>query len=178
MSIEINDITLILKQGDITEQTTDAIVNAANSHLAHGGGVAAAIAQKAGKQLIDASNNAPEIPTGQVFTTTAGNLSAKYVIHAVGPIWRGGGYNEDQLLHQAVINSLREADRLKLQSISLPAISTGIYGFPITRAAIIILETIVEFCTSQNSSLKTIAMILFSRDDFEIFNTRLKRLST
>ncbi len=141
--------TVEVRHGDLTEEDTDAIVNAANSRLAHGGGVAGAIVRKGGREIQEESNRWVQehgpVPTGQVAVTGAGRLPARYVIHAVGPVWQGGHQNEDELLRQAVWNSLAKAHDLGLRSIALPAISTGIFGFPKDRGARIIVETVLDF---------------------------------
>ncbi|MFN4183004.1 MAG: macro domain-containing protein, partial [bacterium] len=115
-------------EGDITEEQVDAIVNAANSYLKHGGGVAGAIVRKGGKIIQEESDRIGYVPVGEVAITSAGALPAKKVIHAVGPRWGEG--NENEKLRSAVWNSLKKAQEEQFQSISLPAISAGIFGFP------------------------------------------------
>jgi len=133
----------------------DSIVNAANSHLQHGGGVAGAIVRKGGRVIQEESNKIGYLPVGDAAVTTAGSLSAKYVIHAVGPVWGEGG--EDKKLENAVFNSLKKAQELKLKSISIPAISSGIFGFPKKRCAEILIKTIIEFFKeNKDSSLKIV----------------------
>ena len=135
--------------GDITDEDTDAIVNAANSHLSHGGGVAAAIVRAGGYEIQRESDEYVRkhgpVPTGEAAVTGAGKLKAKYVIHAVGPVWRGGGNNEEELLRKAVYNALLRAHELKLKSVAMPAISMGIFGFPKDRGTRIMLKAIEEF---------------------------------
>ncbi len=147
--ILFKDAEIEIVTGDITKEETDAIVNAANSHLAHGGGVAGAIVRAGGYEIQRESDEYVSkhgpVPTGEVAVTGAGNLKAKYVIHAVGPVWRGGKENEEELLYRAVYNSLRKAQELGLESISLPAISMGIFGFPIDRGTRILLKAIKDF---------------------------------
>lgn len=130
-------------QGDITEEETEAIVNAANSHLKHGGGVAGAIVRKGGKIIQEESDKIGYVPTGSAAITTAGKLKARYVIHAVGPVWGEG--DEDRKLKNAVLSALEIAEKNGIKSVSLPAISSGIFGFPKDRAAHIIFTTAVEF---------------------------------
>ncbi len=141
--------TVEVRLGDLTQEDTDAIVNAANSRLAHGGGVAGAIVRRGGREIQEESRRWVQehgpVPTGQVAVTGAGRLPARYVIHAVGPVWRGGHQDEAALLRQAVWNSLARAHQMGLASIALPAISTGIFGFPKDRGARIIVETVLEF---------------------------------
>ncbi len=134
---------------DITKDDSEAIVNAANSSLKHGGGVAWAIVRAGGygiqKESDDYVKKYGPVPTGNVAVTSAGRLKAKYVIHAVGPIWKGGKNKEDDMLFKAVYNSLAKADELGVRSIAMPAISTGIYGFPKERAARIFGKAIAKF---------------------------------
>lgn len=133
-----------LIKADITAQEVDAIVNAANSRLEHVGGVARAIALAAGDELMQASFEAPDVPVGQAFATPAGNLHAKIVIHAVGPIWRGGDGPEAQLLASAYRAAIDKAAELDCNSVALPAISTGIYGYPVQLAAPVALNAVHE----------------------------------
>jgi O-acetyl-ADP-ribose deacetylase (regulator of RNase III) len=159
-------------QGDITQEQVDAIVNAANSHLKHGGGVAGVIVRQGGQVIQQESNewvrkNGP-ISHAEPAYTTAGNLPCKYIIHAVGPIWGEG--DEDAKLSAAVSNSLRLADELKLISLSFPAISTGIFGFPKKRAAKIIFETIEQYFVDQSESgLRQIRITLFDQPTVDVF---------
>jgi len=146
---------LRIKKGDITDEEVDAIVNAANSHLQHGGGVAGAIVRKGGRIIQEESNKIGYVPVGGVAVTSAGSLKAKYVIHAVGPRWGEG--NEDEKLKNAVLNSLKKAQELGLESISLPAISSGIFGFPKERCAKIMIKTIIDFFEeNKESTLKVV----------------------
>jgi O-acetyl-ADP-ribose deacetylase (regulator of RNase III) len=145
---------LQIVQGDLTQEKVDAIVNAANSMLQHGGGVAGAIVRAGGRQ-IQAESDAwvrqhEPVSHSQPAYTSAGNLPCRYVIHAVGPVWGEG--DEDHKLAQAVGGSLRVADRLGLDSIAFPAISTGIFGFPTQRAAGVILSVIREYFTQNPAS--------------------------
>jgi O-acetyl-ADP-ribose deacetylase (regulator of RNase III) len=161
----INGKILRLVQGDITERDVDAIVNAANSHLQHGGGVAGAIVRKGGQIIQEESNRIGFTPVGTAVITVAGRLPAKFVIHAVGP--RMGDGDEDNKLKRAVLSSLDLASEKGLKSISMPAISSGIFGFPKDRCSKILVhegarflkenkETtlhIVEFCIFDNTTL-------------------------
>lgn len=156
--------TLQIVQGDITTDEVDAIVNAANEHLAHGGGVAWAIVRRGGDVIQKESDkwiraHGP-VSHAHPAWTSGGALPAKYVIHAVGPVWGDG--DEDKKLADAVTGSLRVADELKCASISMPAISTGIFGFPKDRAAGIIFSSIENyFSNAQRPSLKLIRIVLF-----------------
>jgi O-acetyl-ADP-ribose deacetylase (regulator of RNase III) len=143
--------TLRLVQGDITERDVDAIVNAANSHLQHGGGVAGAIVRKGGHIIQEESDRIGFVPVGNAAVTGAGRLPARYVIHAVGP--RMGEGDEENKLKNAAINSIKLASGKGLKSISLPAISSGIFGFPKERCAEILVREnpktsleVIEFC--------------------------------
>ncbi len=156
--------SLQIVKGDITTDRVDAIVNAANEYLQHGGGVARAIAQRGGDVIQTESNqwvrqHGPVSHANPAWTS-GGALPAKYVIHAVGPVWGSG--DEDNKLANAVKGSLRTADELLCESISLPAISTGIFGFPKERAADILISTIEQYFSSvKKSSLKTVRIVLF-----------------
>lgn len=163
--------TLQIVRGDITAETTDAIVNAANAHLQHGGGVAGAIASRGGPAIQRESDawvraHGP-VPNASPAWTSGGSLPAKYVIHAVGPVWGDG--DEDAKLEATVQGSLRAADELKLKSIAFPAISTGIFGFPKDRAARVILSAIETYFTTHESGLTVVRMVLFDDPTLRAF---------
>jgi len=166
-----SDQIIQIVQGDITTEDVDAIVNAANEHLQHGGGVAWAISKKGGPAIQKESDEwirqhgpvAHSLPAW----TSGGLLPAKYVVHAVGPVWGEG--DEDNKLADAVTGSLRVADELKLTSIAMPAISTSIYGFPKERAAKIIFSTIEKYFDSNTSSLKVVKLVLFDQPTVDVF---------
>ncbi len=166
-----------LLQGDITSLAVDAIVNAANTSLMGGGGVDGAIHRAGGPAILEACmkirNAQGGCPPGEAVITTAGRLKAKYVIHTVGPVWNGGSKNEDTVLTNAYRNSLMLAVSNSLRTIAFPNISTGIYGFPKDRAADIALNTVKEFLET-NRSLQKIVFCCFDRDNYEIYQTRLK----
>ena len=167
--------TIEVRQGDLTAEDTDAIVNAANSHLAHGGGVAGAIVSRGGRVIQAESDRWVDqhgpVPTGQVAVTAAGSLPARVVIHAVGPVWGEG--DEDNKLGSAVTGSLRVADELKCSSIALPAISTGIFGFPKDRAAGIIFSAIDKYFVENSSSgLRHVRLVLFDTSTIDVFVNR------
>lgn len=147
MIVNIGQCRLELVQGDITHQQTDAIVNAANPQLAGGGGVDGAIHAAGGSAIMQETQlKYPEgCPVGKAVATTAGNLSAKYVFHAVGPVWRGGRAGEPAQLASACRSCMKLAVDLHCQSISFPAISTGAYGYPLDLAAGNLLKTAVDF---------------------------------
>lgn len=162
----------IIVQGDITQEAVDAIVNAANNRLQHGGGVAGLIVRRGGSVIQQESNDwireHGPVKHATPAYTTAGRLPCKYVIHAVGPIWGEG--NEDVKLSAAVTGSLELADRLELDSLSLPAISTGIFGFPKKRAAKIIFEAIRIYLSDHpECGLKQVRLTLFDQATVEEF---------
>lgn len=161
---------LVIKEGDITTEKTEAIVNAANERLLHGGGLAYAIAKKAGEQLVKESKQIGHVPTGSAAVTSAGRLPCKYVIHAVGPVWKGGKNNEASLLSSAVESALKKASSLGLSSISIPAISTGIFGYPLKEAAKVIISAITTFAKQNKGPLQLIQVVLFSRNDYLVFS--------
>ncbi len=163
---------LTLVQGDITLQDVDAIVNAANSSLMGGGGVDGAIHQAGGPQILEECKayvaKHGRLPAGEAMITSGGRLKAKYVVHTVGPVWQGGSNKEDELLANAYRNSLRVAVENNVKSVAFPSISTGIYGFPIQRAAGIAVEAANRFA-SKNSSLREIRFVTFSKPDLEVY---------
>lgn len=159
-------------QGDITIEQVDTIVNAANEHLQHGGGVAWAISKKGGSAIQKESDTWVRehgtVSHARPAWTSGGRLPAKYVIHTVGPVWGDG--DEDQKLESAVTGSLRVADKLTCASIALPAISTGIYGFPKDRAARVIFSAIKKyFAENISSGLKTVKLVLFDQQSVDVF---------
>ena len=168
MEEKINETLINLACGDITAESTDAIVNAANEALAGGAGVDGAIHHAGGPAIMDECRRIGGCPTGQAVITTGGNLKAKFVIHTVGPIYRGGTKNEANLLMSAYRNSLILASQNNLQSISFPAISTGIYGYPRNEAAHLALKVCIEFAR-ENTGIKLIRHILFDQQSYEIF---------
>ena len=172
MKVNIENHILELLDGDITEMQTDAIVNAANARLILGGGVAGAIRKKGGPEIQAECDKIGGTFVGGAVITTAGNLKAKHVIHAVGP--RMGEGNEDQKLKNATLNSLKLANENNLTSISFPAISAGIFGFPIERCAEIMLKTTIDYLKSK-TGLKKVVFCLFGRDSYKVFTNQLKQ---
>lgn len=163
MQTKINDSTLELVEGNIVKQSVDAIVNAANSSLLGGGGVDGAIHQAAGPQLLEECRQLGGCPTGDAKITQGYNLRAKYVIHAVGPVYRDGRHGEGELLASAYRRALEVAADNGIESIAFPAISTGVYGYPMEAAARIALETIVMFMTEHDQPA-LVRMVLFDHD--------------
>ncbi|MEM2133548.1 MAG: macro domain-containing protein [Candidatus Jordarchaeaceae archaeon] len=174
VELRVNKTILELVQGDITEQSTDAIVNAANAALQLGGGVAGAIRRKGGPKIQEECNKIGGTYVGGAVITTGGNLKAKYVIHAVGPRWGEG--NEDEKLRNATLNSLKLADEKNLKSISFPAISTGIFGFPMKRASEIMLKTTIEYLKGK-TGLEKVVFVLYDKESYNIFNETLKGMT-
>lgn len=173
MKAKINSTLLELTQGDITDQTTDAIVNAANAALQLGGGVAGAIRRRGGPAIQEECNRVGGTHVGGAVITTGGNLPAKYVIHAVGPMH--GEDHEDEKLKDATLNSLKLADKNHLKSIAFPAISTGIFGFPKDRCATIMLSTTVAYLEGP-TGLEKVVYCLYDKKTLELFESALQFL--
>ncbi len=172
---KIGNGILRLVLGDITERDVDAIVNAANKHLQHGGGVAGAIVRKGGSIIQEESDRIGYVPTGNAAMTSAGKLKARYVIHAVGP--RMGEGDEDMKLRRAVQQTLLLASERGLQSISMPAISSGIFGFPKDRCAMILGGECAKFLgKNEDSSLKTIEFCIFDEETLAYFRTEFDKI--
>jgi O-acetyl-ADP-ribose deacetylase len=163
---------LSLVRGDITKQNTDALVNAANASLMGGGGVDGAIHRAGGPRILEECRairaRQGDLQTGQAVATSGGNLKARHVIHTVGPVWRGGANREDELLAEAYRNSLRAALAHGCATIAFPSISTGVYGFPIERAARIALNSVREFVTT-HPGMREVRFVVFSERDEEVY---------
>jgi len=168
---KISQSILELVEGDITEMDTDAIVNAANAQLVMGGGVAGAIRRKGGPAIQDECNRIGGTFVGGAVITTGGNLKAAHVIHAAGP--RMGEGDEDSKLRNATVNSLKVADDNNLKSIAFPAISTGIFGYPIDRCADIMLDTTIEYLKGE-TGLERVVFCLYGSSAYETFESALK----
>ena len=171
MKVKINKSFIELVQGDITDQTTDAIVNAANTSLRPGGGVAGAIARKGGPQIQKECDEIGGTHVGGAVITTGGNLKAKHVIHAVGPVH--GMEHGDEKLKDATLNSLKLADESNLKSIAFPAVSTGVFGFPKERCATIMLSTVIAYLEGP-TKLESVVFCLYNQQTFEIFKDVLE----
>ena len=163
-----------LIQGDLTELAVDAIVNAANASLVLGGGVAGAIRTKGGPSIQEECNRIGGTTVGQAVVTGAGNLKARYVIHAVGP--RYGEGNEDEKLRGATLNSMKRATEKGMRSIAFPAISTGIFGFPKDRCADIMLDTTRSYLETEETSLNEVIFCLWAKEDLDLFSRKLDTL--
>jgi O-acetyl-ADP-ribose deacetylase len=173
--------TLALYHGDLTEERVDAIVNAANAHLAHGGGVAGAIVRRGGYAIQRESDEwvKKNGPAGhdRPALTGAGKLPCRFVIHAVGPIWQGGAQNEDASLRAAYTSSLELAHKQGFASIAFPSISTGIFGFPVGRAAPIALQAALDFCAARpDAPVREIRFTLIDAPTVEVFRREFEKI--
>ena len=174
---------LVLEHGDLTAAPVDAIVNAANSSLSHGGGVAAAIVRRGGRIIQDESDAwvRQHGPAGhdRPALTSGGALPARAVIHAVGPIWRGGGQGEPEALRAAYTSALELAQAQGFASIAFPSISTGIFGFPVAQGAAIALQAALDFCAAQPSAPpREIRFVLIDQATLEVFRVEFERRAT
>ena len=161
-----------LLRGDITEQDVDAIVNAANSSLLGGGGVDGAIHRAGGPAILEECRRLGGCETGDAKATTAGELPARHVIHTVGPVWQGGDQGEPELLASCHRRALEVADELRCRTVAFPAISTGIYGYPIERAAEVALATTREEL-EQHPGIRAVTFVLFSDEHLEAYRSKL-----
>ncbi len=174
--LSINGVQIRLEQGDITDFEGDAIGNAANSGLRGGGGVDGAIHMAGGPAIMAECRKIGGCPTGEACVTTGGRLHVRYVIHAVGPIWRGGNHGEPELLASAYRNTLLRAEEKGVKTLALPSISTGVYGYPVREAARIALRTVVEHCR-QAGSLRSVTFVLFTRDTLQAYEEVLGEIA-
>jgi len=167
----LGKIELIL--GDITKQSVDAIVNAANTTLLGGGGVDGAIHRAAGPELLEECRRIRGCPTGEARITKGYRLLAKHVIHTVGPVWRGGKMDEEELLRNCYRNSLKLADENGIKTIAFPSISTGAYGFPIETAAPIALGVVRKNLETMNR-IEKVVFVCFSQSDYDVYEKCMK----
>ncbi len=171
--------TLELAMGNITDETTDAIVNAANSGLLGGGGVDGAIHDAAGPALLAECKKIREqrgpLPPGQAVATSGANLKAKYVIHTVGPVWQGGKVNEPQILESCYCNSMEQANLKLCTSVSFPSISTGAFGYPVGPAAQIALRAIADLL-HEPRSVKLVRFVLFDERSYKAYAAAAEEL--
>lgn len=179
MDAKIGNTRITLVSGDITEQDTDAIINAANPGLMGGGGVDGAIHGKGGPDILKECKLIRQtlwgegLPTGGAVATAAGRLKAKKVIHTVGPVWSGGDKGEPELLARAYRNSLALALKMGLKSVSFPSISTGAYGYPVERASVIAIRATLDFL-QENTGIEEVRFVLHSPHDLQIYKKALK----
>jgi O-acetyl-ADP-ribose deacetylase (regulator of RNase III) len=175
-----SEATLELAMGDITEESTDAIVNAANSSLLGGGGVDGAIHRVAGPGLLAECKKIREqrgsLPAGQAVITSGANLKARYVIHTVGPVWQGGKVNEPQILESCYCHSMEQANLKACTSISFPSVSTGAFGYPVQAAAQIALRAIADML-HQPKSVKLVRFVLFDERTYKAYAAAAEKLS-
>ena len=176
---EVNGKKVKVILGDITEEETEAIVNAANSLLKHGGGVAGAIVRKGGRVIQEESDRIVKkrgaIPTGSAVYTSGGNLKAKFVIHTVGPVWGEG--DEERKLRSAVRSALKVAEELGVKSVALPAISTGIFGYPKEEGTKVIVEEVVKYLNeNENTSIEEVHLTAIDKETAELFREHLQKV--
>jgi O-acetyl-ADP-ribose deacetylase (regulator of RNase III) len=174
--VSIGSATLELVQGDITQQDTEAIVNAANRSLLGGGGVDGAIHRAAGPELLAECRTLGGCETGDAVITGGYNLKAKYVIHTVGPVYRGPDVRTARLLESAYRRSLEVAETKNVRSVAFPSVSTGAYGYPLDLAAPLALQTVTAFLKKE-TSLTLVRFVLYGRESFESFKVALSGLS-
>lgn len=175
MEVEVGESTLELLDGDITVQDTEAIVNAANSSLLGGGGVDGAIHRAAGPELLAECRSVGNCPTGEARLTKGYKLKAKYVIHAVGPVYREAGRRAPELLANAYRNSLRLASKAGVKSIAFPSLSTGAYGYPPQEAAPIALETVIDYL-EDHPNIQLVRFVLFGHAAYQAYAKALNDL--
>jgi O-acetyl-ADP-ribose deacetylase (regulator of RNase III) len=165
---------ITVQKGDITEFEGDAIVNAANTELILGSGVAGAIREKGGYQIQSECNKTGPIPLGQATITVAGDLKTKYVIHAAG--MHLGGHVETDSLKKCTLNSLKVADKYKIKTLAFPAIGTGVGGYPMEMCAEVMISVVSDYLRSQNSRIEKVYFILFDDNAFNTFKSRLQNV--
>jgi O-acetyl-ADP-ribose deacetylase len=172
----IGSTILRLIRGDITRISADAIVNAANAHLAGGGGVDGAIHRAGGPEIMEDCRKIGSCPTGSAVATRAGRLRARHVIHAVAPRWQGGNRGERELLASAYRTSLEVADREGDRTIAFPSLGTGIYGNPIEQSARVALGTVIEYLRGE-SGIEEVTFVLFSDGDLAVYREALDQVA-
>lgn len=181
IAITIDQAKLRITQGDITQQGTDAIVNAANSSLMGGGGVDGAIHRAGGSAILQECKQIVarqgRLPTGEAVITTGGKLKAKHVIHTVGPVWHGGNKGEPELLANAYRESLKVAAENNLNSVSFPSISTGIYGYPVDQAAKVALNAVITFLSQGDTPLREVVFVLFDSRTLGAYSSALREIA-
>lgn len=174
MEFEYRGTVIEVIKGDITRVRADAVVNAANEGLRGGGGVDGAIHRAGGPAIMEECRKIGRCPTGGAVVTTAGDLPAAYVIHTVGPVW-DGGKGESELLRRAYENSLARAEERGLRSIAFPSVSTGVYGYPIEKAAEVAVAAVLDHL-ERDSGLERVIFVLFGTGDYEVYDATVRRL--
>ena len=181
MQVRVKVAKVAIIQGDITRQTTEAIVIAANSSLMGGGGVDGAIHRAGGPAILEECKKIVarqgRLPTGRAVITTGGNLPAKHVIHTVGPVWHGGDKGETGLLESAYLESLKLAVGNNLASVSFPSISTGAYGYPVEQAAEVAIRTVTAFLSEEKTSVREVVFVLFDARTYEAYAAALREIA-
>lgn len=175
MQITVGKSKLELVEGDITQQDTEAIVNAANPSLLGGGGVDGAIHRAGGPHILEECRKIGGCPPGEARITTGGRLKARYVIHTVGPIYHGGRSGEAQTLANAYRNSLALASQHGIKSLAFPSISAGAYGYPIAEAAAIALRTVMDYL-QEHPEIELVRFVLFGRAAYEAYRQALEQI--
>ncbi len=176
MQVQVNGVTLELVQGDITQQDTAAIVNAANSGLRGGGGVDGAVHRAGGPAIMAECRKIGRCDTGNAVITTGGKLRARHVIHAVGPIYRGG-QGEPEMLASAYRSSLEVARQNNVKTVAFPSLSTGAYGYPIAQAARIALQTVMDELRA-HGQVELVRFVLFTEGDLRAYEQALEELTS
>jgi O-acetyl-ADP-ribose deacetylase len=178
--MHIEGVKLLLVRGDITIQDADAIVNAANSSLLGGGGVDGAIHRAGGPAILEECRKIRaaqgSCSPGNAVITSGGKLKARWVVHTVGPVWRGGDGNEDVTLANAYKNSLSRAMEVEAKTIAFPSISTGAYGYPVEKAALVAMNAISEFLSANKDSFSEIRFVLFDDRTFQAYEAAAKTI--
>jgi|UniRef100_A0A7V6DNU8 O-acetyl-ADP-ribose deacetylase (regulator of RNase III) len=176
MQVRIGSSVLELVEGDITQQDTEALVNAANEHLRVGGGVDGAINRAGGPRIQEEARKIGHCPTGQAVVTTGGNLKARYVIHTVGPVYRDGKHGEPELLASAYRESLKAASARGIKSLAFPSLSTGVYGYPVPDAARVALTTVKTYL-AEHPEIELVRFVLYGHATFAAFAEALQETS-
>jgi O-acetyl-ADP-ribose deacetylase (regulator of RNase III) len=182
MQVQVAGGVVQLAQGDITKETTEAIVNAANSSLMGGGGVDGAIHRAGGPSILEECKQIRarqgELPTGEAVITTGGNLMAKHVIHTVGPIWRGGDQGEPGLLESCYRSCMTLAREHGIKTLAFPSVSTGVYGYPVELAAPLALMTVVQEMAEHRGAFQLARWVLFDDKTYTVYADALADLDT
>lgn len=172
--VRLGETVLVVKQGDLTEEPVDVVVNAANMHLKHGGGLAAAIVRKGGRVIQEESDRIGYVPVGQAVVTTAGNLPARFVVHTVGPRWGEG--EEEKKLRSAIRSALEKAREVGATRVALPAVSTGIFGYPKKEGTRVIVEEVVRYIREHPGVLTEVILMDLSGETVRLFREAVDRV--